>query len=97
MTYITPEILHQLGIHKSEAEEKALIEHFEQTLNERVGATITDLLDDEQVEQLMDLTDKGDAEATTMWLQKNVPEYDELVKDEYDILMGELAENADKM
>lgn len=97
MTYITPEILHQLGIHKSEAEEQALIEHFEQTLNERVGATIADLLDDKQVEQLMDLTEKGNAEATAAWLQQNVPEYDDLVKDEYDILMGELAETADKL
>lgn len=97
MTYITPEILHELGIHKSEAEEQALIEHFEQTLNERVGVTVTDLLDDKQVEELMDLTDKGDPEATAAWLQKNVPEYDELIKDEYDILMGELAESAEQL
>jgi hypothetical protein len=97
MTYITSEMLHQLGIHKSEADEKALIEHFEQTLNERVGVTIVDLLDDTQVEQLMDLTDKGDQEATTAWLQKNVPEYDDLVKAEFDILMGELAEGADEL
>ena len=95
MNLITPELLHQLGIHKSEADEAKLIQHFQDTLNERVGATITDLLDDSQVEQLMDLTENGDQEATTAWLQKNVPEFDQLVKDEFDILLGELAENAD--
>jgi hypothetical protein len=97
MNLITPEILHSIGIHKSEAEEKALIEHFQETLNERVGVTITDLLNDEQIEKLLDLTEKGDEAATTDWLQKTLPEFDELVQAEFDILMGEMAENADKL
>lgn len=97
MNLITPEILHSLGIHKSETEEAVLIEHFQETLNERVGITMIDLLDDTQVEQLVSLTEKGDEDATTKWLEKTVPEFDQLVRDEFDILMGELAESADKL
>jgi hypothetical protein len=97
MQLITSETLHKLGIHKSEAEEKALIAHFEETLNERVGQTIFSVLSDEQVDELNKLSDKGDEEALDNWLSRVVPKYEELVKAEYDILMGELAGNADNL
>lgn len=97
MNLITIDTLHDLGIHKSEAEEADLIEYFQQTLNERVGATIIDLLDDDQAKHLMELSEKGDEAETAAWLTATIPEFDQLVKDEFDILMGELADNADSL
>ncbi len=95
MNLITIETLHDLGIHKSEAEEAALVAHFQETLNERVGANIIDVLDDDQATQLVELTELGDAEKTLAWLQETIPEFDQIVQNEYEILLGELAENAD--
>ena len=97
MKLITTSTLHDLGIHKSEAEEQALIEHFQETLNERVGNAVIDVLDDDQATHLMELTEQGDAEQTMAWLQETIPEFEQIVQDEYEILMGELAENADDL
>lgn len=97
MTTITTDTLHDLGIHKSEAEEAALIEHFTATLQERVGMTILDLLDDEQATQLLELTEKDEPDETTAWLQLTIPEYPEIVEAEYEILLGELADTAEKL
>jgi hypothetical protein len=97
MNLITTDTLHQLGIHKSATEEAELVTHFQDTLNERVGLTIMDLLEDEQVARLIELTEAGDQDATTAFLQQTVPGYEQLVTDEYDILMGELAESADSL
>lgn len=97
MNLITTDTLHELGIHKSDAEEAELVEHFTTTLNERVGTTIIEALDDEQATELMELTAKDDKAEINEWLQLNVPEYGEIVRAEYDILMGELADGADKL
>ncbi|MDB5181990.1 MAG: uncharacterized protein JWP13_753 [Candidatus Saccharibacteria bacterium] len=97
MNLITTATLHDLGIHKSDDEEQVLVEHFETTLNERVGMTVIDLLDDDQAKHLMELSKNGDQEETTAWLQKNIPEFEQIAQDEYDILLGELAESADKI
>jgi hypothetical protein len=97
MNLITQDTLHQIGINKSDAEEKALIEHFHETLNERIGATVIDLLDDDQAAYLMELTEQGDQAATTAWLQETIPGFQDIAKDEYDILLGELADSADNL
>lgn len=97
MKPLTTDMLHDLGINKSEQEEADLIAHFETTLNERVGAALLDELDDVQAEKLLALTDKGDEEATTDWLRTTLPNFDDIVQDEYDLLMGELADSADKV
>jgi hypothetical protein len=97
MNLITPTTLHDLGIHKTEAEEAALVAHFQETLNERVGATIIDLLDDDQATHLIELTQAGDVDKTTAWLTETIPEFEQIVQNEYDILLGELAEHADKL
>ncbi len=97
MNLITPQTLHDLGINKSEAEESALIAHFEETLHERVGVNIIDVLDDEQAKKLIELAEAGDEAKTQEWLQQTIPAYGQIVQNEYDILMGELADSADSL
>lgn len=97
MNLITATTLHDLGIHKSKSEEVKLIAHFQETLNERIGASTMEVLTDEQADRLVVLSRLGDAEKITAWLQKNVPEFDQIVQNEYDILMGELADSSDKL
>lgn len=93
--FITKELLASVGIAVKPEEEATLLEHLNETLQERVGLEITDSLDDDQLETLVSLQEKDDPVAVQQWLTDNVPELQEIVKDEIDILLGELAENAD--
>jgi hypothetical protein len=84
-----------LGINLPKDQAEAFEKHFLETLEERVGLAIFDLLSDEEAEELIRLQDKADETTVTNWIKTNVPEYEDIVKDEFDILMGEVAENAD--
>jgi len=83
-----------LGITLGPIEAEAFEKHFRETLDERVGLAIFDLLDDAHATELIELQAKGDDEAIMTWIKTNVPDYDEIVQDEFDILMGEVAQNA---
>ena len=93
--FITKELLDSVGVNVTPEEETALLEHLNTTLQERVGLEITDSLDDQQLEALASLQEAGDEQAIQQWLTDNVPELADIVKDEIDILLGEIAENTD--
>jgi hypothetical protein len=94
MALLTPTLLENLGINLSEEHYQALAEHFETTLNERVINEIVLELSPEQAEQLATLQGAGDEEVLG-WLKANVPDMAEIVTDEVDILLGEIAENSE--
>jgi len=94
MPLLTPTLLENLGINLSEEHYEALAEHFETTLNERVINEIVLELSPEQAEQLATLQQAGDEEVLA-WLKTNVPDVAEIVTDEVDILLGEIAENSE--
>lgn len=96
MAILTPTVLTNLGIHLSEEHYQALEEHFETTLNERVINEIILELSPEQAAQLADLQQASDDEVIT-WLKANVPNVTEIVSDEVDILLGEIAENSEAL
>jgi hypothetical protein len=94
MPLLSPTLLENLGINLSEEHYQALAEHFETTLNERVINEIVLELSPEQAEQLATLQQAGDEEVLA-WLKTNVPDVAEIVTDEVDILLGEIAENSE--
>ena len=94
MSLLSPTLLENLGINLSEEHYQALAEHFETTLNERVINEIVLELSPEQAEQLSQLQQAGDEEILT-WLKANVPDIADIVADEVDILLGEIAENSE--
>lgn len=94
---ITKETLDELGINLDGKDVEALLAHLNSTLDERVGAEITESLDDDKLRELLDLQQNASEETVSKWLQDNVPELDEIVEDEKDILLGEIAENADTL
>lgn len=94
MPLLSPTLLENLGINLSEEHYQALAEHFETTLNERVINEIVLELSPEQAEQLATLQQAGDEEVLA-WLRANVPDVAEIVTDEVDILLGEIAENSE--
>lgn len=93
--YITEDALKQLGISLEGRDINSLLQHLNETLEERVGAEITDALDDTQLKTLLDLQEKATDEEVGQWMQANVPEFEQIVQDEIDIVLGELAENVD--
>jgi hypothetical protein len=96
MAILTPDIVRNLGIELAEADMQSLAEHFEATLDERVINEIVLGLTPEQAQQLAELQQAGD-DTILEWLQANVPDLADIVSDEIDILLGELAENTEAL
>lgn len=92
MITITPETLQELGIELGDATEE-FMQELNQQINERVGAALLELLDDEEAKELIKVSEGGDDAATTEWIVTHVPDYKEVVQDEVDILLGELAQS----
>jgi hypothetical protein len=94
--YITKETLDSFGITLEGQDETSLLEHLNETLRERIGTEVAALLDDTKLEELLTLQESPDGdEKTGDWLVQNVPELPQIVQDEIDILMGELADGTD--
>jgi hypothetical protein len=93
--FITQQQLNDYGIYVDKDENEVLIEHLNETLEERVGAEIIDELNDKQLAKYLQLQQGGSNEDIASWLEQNVPDLKGLVQDEIDILLGELAENVD--
>ena len=94
MAILSKQLIQDLGIELSEQDYISLAEHFETTLQERVINEITMELSPEQAEELATMQNASD-EDLLAWLQANVPDLAEIVSDEVDILLGELAENSE--
>lgn len=92
--YITKETVSGLGIDLENQDIDALLSHLNETLEERIGTEITDSLDDNQLQELLKIQEESDDEATAKWLETNVPDMKQIVQDEIDILLGEIAENS---
>lgn len=94
MALLSKDLLNDFGIELSEQDYERLAEHFDTTLRTRVIDEIVEELTPEQAEQLATLQGASD-ERLLEWLTANVPGFKEIVSDEVDILLGELAENSE--
>jgi len=94
MALLDREILNDLGIQLTEQDYQSLSEHFDTTLRNRVIGEIVEELTPEQAEQLAQMQGVTD-EQLLEWLRANVAAFGEIVSDEIDILLGELAENSE--
>ena len=94
---ITQNDIAQLVSNLPKDEVTTLVDHLNETLEERVGAEIAESLDDNQLAELLQVQDSNDAQAMEQWYTKNVTELEEIVADEKAILLGELAENANNI
>lgn len=95
--FITESTLDALGIDLTGQDKEALLVHLNETLQERVGAEITESLDDNQLQTLLDLQENSTEDELGTWLEQNVPDFKLLVQDEIDIILGELAESSDSI
>ena len=96
MPLLTKNLLNDLGIVLSESDYTLLAEHFETTLNERVVNEIVLDLTPQQAQELAQLQQSDDDSIVT-WLRTNVTSIEDIVADEVDILLGELADNSETL
>lgn len=96
MTLLTRSLLEDMGINLDDATYTALSSHFQETLEERVIDEVVQELSPEQAAQLAEFKNKDDSQMYE-WLLRNVPSLPQIVSDEIDILLGEIAENADSI
>ncbi len=96
MPLLTRTLLEDLGIHLSDVDYESLADHFDTTLNERVIDEIVAGLTPEQAQELANLQQADDT-AVLQWLQANVTDLADIVSDEIDILLGELAESSEAL
>lgn len=93
--YITENNLKAFGINLDGQDKESLLAHLNETLQERVGTEIAALLDDTKLKELLDMQETATGEEVGNWLVTNVPQLQQIVEDEIDILMGELADSTD--
>ena len=93
--YITENNLKAFGINLEGQDKTSLLAHLNETLQERVGTEIAALLDVAKLKELLDMQETATSEEVGNWLVQNVPDLQQIVEDEIDILMGELADSTD--
>ena len=92
---IHKQLLTSLGINLSDEDQAVLAEHIDSTLNQRVIDEIVDSLDEEQLQELAGLRGASET-AMEQWLIANVPDLKDIIEDEINILLGDIAEEADE-
>lgn len=94
MAILDKTLLSELGIQLSEQDFESLSEHFDTTLRTRVIAEIVEELSSEQAVQLASMQGAGDDQLLA-WLHANVTDFGDIVSDEVNILLGELADSSE--
>lgn len=92
---ITEDMLTELGIEVTEQEKTTLLTHANDTLQERIGEEITEYLDDEQLKEFLALQESTSDEEVGTWLAERVPNLQDIVSDNLEIVLGELADSTD--
>ena len=94
MTSLPKDFLSDIGIELDNATYVVFAEHFEDTLSQRIIDEIIDTLDEARIVEFNQMQNAS-SEHLWQWVQTNVPELPEIIQEEVDILLGELAENAE--
>ena len=91
MNYITPSLLADMNVTIPDDISEDMIDHLNETLRERIGMEVVTSLSEDKLIEYLALMQENNAKIMQNWLQKNVPEIKEIVSDEIDILLGEIA------
>ncbi|PID33163.1 hypothetical protein CR969_02165 [Candidatus Saccharibacteria bacterium] len=97
MTLLSKQYLASLGLDLSDEDAKSLSDHAEDTLQKRVVDEVLDVITPEQAHQLAKLQSENDDELVQKWLVDNVEDLQDIISDEVDILLGEIAEDSQNL
>ncbi len=92
---IDEQFMKEVGLDKMPAEEKqAFMDHAEEELEVRVGQSVGAHLSAAQMDEFEQI---DDIQAATAWLERNVPNFREIVKTVYDGFRQELIAERDSI
>ena|SRR5579862_3061337 len=95
---IDESLLVELGLAQLPAEEKtSLLKHIYETLEMRVGMRLADQMTNEQLDEFEAFFNAQDDAGAFHWLEKNFPNYKDIVADEYGKLRQEVAASANQI
>lgn len=89
---ITPQLIVSAGIELAPDELDSYVDELNDMLMERIGEAVAETLADDELKELTRLQETADDESLNEWLNENVPELNEIIQDEIDILLGDIAE-----
>ncbi|MDO4684278.1 MAG: DUF5663 domain-containing protein [Candidatus Saccharibacteria bacterium] len=96
--FITKEQLASIGVNLPDEQIAALIQHIEDSASNLIVEEVLESLTAEQLKELESLQESGASdEQINNWFRSAIPEYDNIIEDNVTIILGELAENADKL
>jgi hypothetical protein len=94
--FITQATLEALDVDLTGEDVEALLDHLNETLQERISAVITESLNDDQLKTLLVMQESASDEDLGTWLEENVTDMQHIVSTETDILMAEILEEDDE-
>ena len=96
MTTLTQDFLNSIGVEMDDATFQAFSEHFDNTLHDRVIENIIHTLDEEQLRQLAELR-QANSDQVWPWLQANVPNLNNIVRQEVDTALADVVRSSDHL
>ena len=90
---ITKESIESLGLDFGNQDLDALVEQINAKLNKLISDEITEELDSQSYNILLEMGKTANKDEIFTWLKQNIPEFDQIVQDNIDIVLGDLADN----
>jgi hypothetical protein len=90
---ITPLLLASTGIDVPDDQVVPLLDYMNDLLEERIGETVAESLEDAQLEELATLQETASDEEIRAWIEAHVDSLPELIQDEVAIILGEAAQH----
>ena len=98
MITLDESLLRELGLSELPVADKQLmLTHIYETLELRVGTTLTSRLDADQIDEFEALIDADDDAGSLAFLQRVVPDYRDIVTATFKALCEEIQANADQI
>ena len=89
-TFIDPSEIKALGLGLSEEQETALMKALQPVFEQRIAIALMELLDEKSAEELKKLAEANNPPVLGEWIESHVPDYQDVIDDEYDILIGDI-------
>lgn len=93
--YITKANLIDLGVELDDESLQKLVDELNAKVDELVGNEIIASLTSEDVDKLADMQDTASEDEIAEWVIDHVPDYEEIMEDNKDIVLGDYVENSD--
>lgn len=90
--YITQDDLTSLGVDPATTDIDKLVGELNDKVEEKIGDEIVESLTEPDVQTLVDMQETASDEELGKWIAEHVPDYQEIVQDNIDIVLGEFAE-----